>query len=228
VGSGEIRGQVLAEINKAPASPSFISPVSGDTITIEGDLTMTVGAEWDATEDPNGNKVVYIWQVSTTSDFAAPAIAINTGENPSFETTFGAVDTLLGLLGIDSGDVVTVYHRVVASDGSLCSAPTVDSVVLVKGISTSVKENPYFDQVFALYPSPTRGELQLEIQMKQAASAVLHIVDLDGKVIQQETTSLYEGTNSLQQNVARLQPGNYIAQIVINRQVSVAKRFTKL
>ncbi|NND32257.1 MAG: CHRD domain-containing protein [Saprospiraceae bacterium] len=228
VGSGEIRGQVLPEVNLAPDQVAFLSPESGDTITIGGDLTMTFSAEWEEATDPNSNKVVYIWQLSTTPDFANPAIAINTGENASFTTTFGAVDTLLGLLGIDSGAVITVYHRVVSSDGSLCSEATVDSVVLIKGTTTSVRENPYFDQVFALYPSPTTGQFQVEIDMKQTANGIMQIIDLDGKVVDYTRTSLLAGRNIIQQDVSRLQPGSYIARLVVNQKVSAAKRFTKL
>jgi hypothetical protein len=228
VTSGEIRGQVLPEVNLAPASTSFIAPGSGDTIQIGGDLTMPFTAQWETSTDPNNNKVVYIWQLSTTPDFSSSAIAINTGENTSFETTFGAVDTLLSLLGVDSGDVVTVYHRVVASDGSLTSIASVDSVYLVKGLSTAIKENPYFDHLFTLYPSPANSDITLQIEMKQAAQARVYIVDLSGKIIYQEKTLLFHGQNLIQRNVADLKPGTYIAQIVLDHKVAASKQFLKL
>ncbi|MCB0668844.1 MAG: CHRD domain-containing protein, partial [Saprospiraceae bacterium] len=226
--SGEIRGQVLPEINMAPADVAFVSPASGDTITISGDLTMTFAAEWDSSVDPNDNKVVYIWQLSVTPDFSAPAIAINTGESTAFETTFGAVDTLLGLLDIDSGEVVTVYHRVVASDGSLCSSATVDSVYLVKGISTSIKENPYFDQIFTLYPSPAKSEINLEITMKQGAVGDLYILDLSGKILRRERSQLHVGNNIISKDISGIQPGTYITQLVVNGNITAAQKFTKL
>lgn len=228
VTSGEIRGQVLPEVNFAPNTVNFTAPNSGDTITIAGDLTMSFSAEWEASVDPNSNKVVYIWQLSTTPDFSTPAIALNTGENNFFETTFGAVDSLLSLLNIDSGEVVTVYHRVVASDGSLCSAATVDSIYLVKGMTTSVKENPYFDEIFTVYPSPASSELNLEIAMKQPASAKLYILDLSGKVLYERIERLSSGINVINTNVSQLQPGNYISQLVIGNRITGARKFTKL
>ncbi len=228
VNSGEIRGQVLPEINYAPASVAFVSPESGDTIVISGDLSSPFVAEWDPSDDPNGDRVVYIWQLSTSSDFSSAVISVNTGENTSFETTFGVVDTLLSTLGIDSGEVVTIYHRILASDGSLVSGATVDSIYLVKGIATSIKENPYFDNLFALYPSPTQNEITLQLEMKQATQGMVNIIDLSGKIIYQQRTPLYAGLNLIQRNVSELQAGTYIAQIVINRQVSAARQFTKL
>lgn len=228
VNSGEIRGQLLPQINMAPADVGFISPLSGDTITIAGDLSMTFAAEWDSSTDPNDNKVVYIWQLSVSPDFSTPAIAINTGENTSFETTFGAVDTLLGLLGIDSGQVVTVYHRVVASDGSLCSNAAVDSVYLVKGISTSVRENPFFDENFTLYPSPASSEVNLEIEMKRAAPSNLYILDLSGKVLLHQRVYLESGYNLIQSDISKILPGTYITQLVVNGNVTAARKFTKL
>ncbi|MCB0688881.1 MAG: CHRD domain-containing protein, partial [Saprospiraceae bacterium] len=214
VTSGEIRGQVLPEINFAPAATSFTAPSSGDTIIIAGDLTMNFSAEWEPSQDPNGNKVVYIWQLSTVSDFSTPVMTINTQESTSFETTFGAVDTLLGVLGIDSGEVVTVYHRVVASDGSLCSQAAVDSVFLVKGISTAVRENPFFDNLFNLYPSPAQSEISMEISLKQDANSRVYILDQTGKILQQERIFLQTGSNLITTDVSALQPGNYIMQLV--------------
>lgn len=228
VNSGEIRGQVLPQINMAPSDIGFVSPASGDTITIAGDLTMAFAAEWDISVDPNDNKVVYVWQLSPTPDFATPAIAINTGENTSFETTFGAIDTLLGILGIDSGQVVPVYHRVVASDGSLCSNATVDSIYLVRGISTAVKENPYFDQIFTLYPSPAKSEINLEITMKQGAASDLYILDLSGKILRREKTQLHVGNNLISKDISGIQPGTYITQLVVNGNITAAQKFTKL
>ena len=228
VGSGEIRGQVLPEVNFTPSNIAFLSPGSGDTITIGDDLSMNFGASWETSSDPNENEIVYIWQLSTTPDFESPALTLNTGPATAFQTTIGAVDTLLGLIGIDSNAVLTVYHRVVASDGSLCSDATVDSVVIVKGSTTAVKENPYFNQVFTLYPSPTLDQFRMEIDMKQQAQGTLQIINQEGQVVALSKTILKAGPNSFKQDASRLQPGIYVARLVINQSVSAARQFIKL
>jgi hypothetical protein len=227
VRGGEIRGQALLEINYAPDATVFTEPTSGDTIQTSGDLTAEFAARWDASTDPNGNKVVYLWQLSTTRDFAAPALSVHTGEATEFVTTLGAVDTLLTILGVDSGSVVTVYHRVAASDGSLCASSTLDSVYLVKGTLTDIKENPFLKNTFTLYPSPTMERIQLDIDMKQRAEGELQILDLEGKILYQQRLQLSEGLNLVQQQVSTLVGGTYLARLIVNHEIAVARKFMK-
>ncbi len=224
---GEIRGQVLHEINHAPTPTSFTSPESGDTITIGGDLSQPFTVTWNESSDPNGDAIRYLWQLSLTSDFAAPAITVATDSATQFSTTFGLVDTLLATLGIDSGEAVTVYHRVTASDGSLCGVHSIDSVILIKGISTSIQENPYLEDVFVLYPNPAKEQVQLEFVMKQNAMGLLRILDYTGKMVMEQRSSLFAGDNKMLLNIGSLPSGTYVARLIVNQEVAVAKLFTK-
>ncbi len=227
VPAGEIRGQALLERNYAPTAVAITAPMSGDTVSIGADLTETFTASWDASRDENGNKVVYVWQLATNLDFSSPALTVNTGEATQFNTTFGTIDTLLALLGIDTGQSLTVYHRVVASDGSLCGSSTVDSVVLVRGMSTSLVENPYLDEVFHLFPNPTPGTLQMEMVLKQKTSGLVILTDLVGRTIMHNPVQLFEGSNLLRYDVQAIPAGTYLMRLILNDEVSVARPFLK-
>ncbi|NND06696.1 MAG: CHRD domain-containing protein [Saprospiraceae bacterium] len=227
VRAGEIRGQALLEINLAPPAVNITEPTAGDTIQTSGDPAAEFAARWDTSVDPNQNKVVYVWQLSATRDFNTPLLTVNTGETNEFVTTTGAVDTLLSTLGIDSGTVVTVYHRVAASDGSLCASSTIDSVYLQRGTITNLQENPYLTNDFTLFPSPTLERIQLDINMKQRAQGQLQILNVEGKVLYQRDLQLFEGNNLIQQQVSSLGGGTYIARLIVNQELAVAKRFMK-
>ena len=224
---GEIRGQVLPQINFAPSTPAFSSPGSGDTIEISGDLSQAFTVTWDSVGDPDGDKVVYVWQLSLSEDFSAPALTVNTGDETQFTTTFGVVDTLLSMFEVDSGQAVTVYHRVAASDGSLCSSSVIDSVILVKGESTSLEENAYLDEVFRIFPNPTPDILQMDMVLKQSALADIQVIDLQGKVVFNRRAQLASGYNLIQYNMQRLSTGIYTVRMIIDQKIALAQPFIK-
>ena len=227
VPAGEIRGQLLHEINLAPSSPEFIGPEYGDTIVTTSTDTMAFLASWSESSDPNGDDVVYLWQLSLQPGFDTALVTVNTGSETSFGTTVGMVDTLLALLGLDSGQVTTLYHRVVASDGSLASDATVDSVLLVRDVITNLEENPYLESSFRLFPNPAISHMNLEVDVKQAAAAQLRILDISGAVMKDERLQLIQGLNIIRRSISALPSGTYLTQLVVDGQVSVSERFIK-
>ncbi len=227
VPAGEIRGQSLLEINQAPASTSFLTPGSGDTISIEGDPGQAFALTWSPSDDPNGNRVVYLWQLSLESEFEMPLISVNTGESTAFGTTFGVVDSLLSLLGLDSGESVTLYHRIVASDGSLCSETTVDSVVVAKGLSTGLQENPFIAVDYRLYPNPVQHTLHLEIEAKQSTKGRWQVLDPVGRMLQHGYVSLRVGRNVITRAVGELPAGHYLFQLTVSKGISLVVPFVR-
>ena len=227
VPSGEIRGQLLHEVNYAPTSPTFIGPVYGDTIVTTSADTMAFLATWTESSDPNGDDIVYLWQLSLQSGFDTTLVSINTGSATSFGTSIGMVDTLLALIGVDSGQVIKLYHRVVASDGSLVSAATVDSVLITRDVITSIEDNPYIENEFVLYPNPTVDQLNMEVYLKRDAQGLFKLLDVNGRILRQERLNLFQGQNIIQRRVNDLPAGTYLTQLVIAGEISVSQRFTK-
>ncbi|MGB3800290.1 MAG: CHRD domain-containing protein, partial [Lewinella sp.] len=118
VPSGEARGQMLGELNLPPDMSMIVSPMDGDTLTLEGNSSQEFRVNYTPVTDPSGDTVVYIWQLATDEDFNDVLFAANTGQDTFFLTDIGTVDVLLDSAGVEMADSATVYHRVLTSDGS--------------------------------------------------------------------------------------------------------------
>ncbi|HBX66731.1 MAG TPA: hypothetical protein DEG32_11445, partial [Balneolaceae bacterium] len=156
--AGELRGQVLFSTNFAPAAPVLTGPADDATLSLEGASTTAFEATWDAASDTNGNELAYIWQASTDAEFSNIVVNANVGASTSFETTFGVLDTLLTDLGVDLGATATIYHRVIATDGSDETASEPRTANLERGMVTSneegISDSPDEFTLGQNYPNP--------------------------------------------------------------------------
>lgn len=131
-GSGELRGQILPEINFFPTDEAtIISPTDGMMLTIEGTPSTPFSVTWNSATDRDD--LAYIWQLSTDEDFNSLVLQTNVGMETSFSTDYEAIDMLLADAGLMIGDMMTLYHRAIASDGSLNTPASSSSVTLTRG-----------------------------------------------------------------------------------------------
>ncbi|MGB3616650.1 MAG: CHRD domain-containing protein, partial [Catalinimonas sp.] len=139
--TGELRGQVLQETNFFPAAAQITSPADDAELTIAGLPETEFTVAWDAADDPDGNEVVYLWQLATADDFMMPLVNVNVGTETSFTATFEVLDSILASAGLAVNDEVMLFHRVVTSDGSLMT-PDMDTlmVTLTRGVVSSVTD----------------------------------------------------------------------------------------
>ncbi len=136
--SGELRGQILPEINRFPQAGSITSPPNGGTLTLEGKSSTLLEPKWDPGTDKN--KLAYTWELAADPLFALVVFRRNVADALSITLTYGAVDSLLATAGIPLGGSITVYHRVKASDGSLTTASSIASVTLTRGTVTGTRD----------------------------------------------------------------------------------------
>lgn len=206
--SGELRGQILAETNAFPAAaPTITAPASGASVTIEGDPASPFIANWDGTTDPDGNPLAYIWQLAPAADFSTLLVNVNVGDTTAFVTDFSTVNGILIANGIEFGDSIQVYHRAIAIDGAVCQTGASDSVILKRGVITSLTPGPAAE--FRVFPSPASTYLQVELSQSQAQELSLQLVDLRGKVVRRSTLPVTGSKISARVDLQGLSTGMY-------------------
>jgi Fe2+ transport system protein FeoA len=146
--AGEIRGQVLPADNMAPSMDFAITaPASGARITIMDDASMPFEPMWEMSMDPNMDTVVYTWQLATSKSFETVIFEAFTGKATMLEANMAIVDSILVANGVDEGEVITLYHRAVASDGVFHVPGQPASVRLSNGETVNNMPSADFDIV---------------------------------------------------------------------------------
>ncbi len=95
------------------------------------------------------------------------------------------------------------------------------------GAPTSINEINNNAISFGVYPNPTFNKTILALDSKVASTAVLNVVDMQGRIIMNRTVQIANGLNALEINLQSIQAGNYL--ITINgTNLSASKNVTKL
>lgn len=153
--------------NQAPSFVTVKSPADSASFVIGGTTELDAVdpqtpflVEWTPSLDPDGDPLTHTWQLSTTPDFASllvSAMATNTTLTPRYETDFGALATLLAENGIGLGESVTLYHRILISDGITTTVNDPLVIFLTRGTLVGTDEETGLPDAFALhtnYPNP--------------------------------------------------------------------------
>ncbi len=160
----------------------------------------------------------YRWQLSATMDFSG-AILVDgaVGGATRFETTFGAVDGILAGAGVEAGGTATVYHRVVATDGTNFDASAPSAVTLTRGVVTS-GPGELLPTDFALIgtaPNPARDIATLRVDLPRTADVTVEVYDIMGRrVLATPSATLGSGSNrTIALGVSGLASGTYLYRV---------------
>lgn len=199
--AGEIRGQILPEVNMFPGASAILLPAPGADIVLAGAAEQGFTVEFAPATDPDGDTLVYIWQLALDQAFENVIFATLTGIDTFFTTNFGTIDGLLAASGIEVGGMVTLYHRVVTSDGSNHTPSEPAAANLQRGTVTAVRNYAPAGFAAAVYPTPSeRGApLTLEVKSQEAFRAQLSVLSTLGQVVSSRTLDMPAGT--LQQTI---------------------------
>lgn len=214
---GELRAQLLLAPNNAPDSTAITAPEDGATITVEGDPSQTVTASWAAAADPDGDRVVYVWQASMLEDFSAIILQMNAGADTSLSLTFGALDSLLAEAGVAVGDSLAGFHRVLASDGSVFAPSEAFAFTLTRGMVVGTEDEPTLPAAFALrgnYPNPFGAATTIRYDLPAEAEVRLEVFDLLGRrVLETAPERVAAGAGRTLAVRAALPAGTYVYRL---------------
>lgn len=184
---GEIRGQVLLAPNVAPGTaPEITAPADGATVMVEGESSTAFEPAWTASEDANGDPVVYVWQIALTGNFDDIVFSASAGSEPSLPLTLGDVDALLSDLGVEEGASVEIWHRAIASDGSGINVGSGSTVTLERGVVTSSESDPEVASQVELsqnFPNPFNPSTKIEYTLPQQSNVNLVVYDMLGREV---------------------------------------------
>lgn len=232
--SGEVRGQVLPEVNAFPSSDAIIeAPADGSTLMIEGDPNTAFSVSWSAANDRDA--LAYIWQLATDESFTNILLQQNVGSALSLTSDFASIDALLADAGISKGESSTLYHRVIASDGSLYTPGKTASIILNRGgLTLEALTQPTTGQGYRYSPSwamkvyptvnPKGNDVTIEIDSQIDESVALMLFSTSGQVLKQFKVQLVQGINRQSLSLSGLDSGMYFIQLQSSEQWLPAKR----
>jgi hypothetical protein len=222
--AGELRGQVLPEINRFPSDEAEITaPMDGAALTIEGDPETSFAATWSAASDRDD--LVYIWQLASEEDFTEVLVQQNVGAEQTFETTFGVVDQILEDGGIAINQTVTLYHRAVASDGSVATPGGFSTVEVTRGMITSTLDVAAAGLGLKAFPTVTRNNLTVEMSSQQTRKGQLMVHNSNGQAVSIVPVELSSGTTTEQLDVRQMPAGTYFLRLIVEGQQVATRRF---
>lgn len=222
---GEIRGQILPEINFYPTRPQINFPPEGEVVGLEGDPATPFVASWSRSVD--NNYVIYTWQLSANANFSTMLVSQGVGTDTSFVADFGTLDALLESAGVAVGDTITLYHRAVATDGSLTTTGTASVVLVERLVVTNTRSLlPIRQWGLRLWPNIVNAQSQLtaDILAAKATAAELVIFTAVGQIVHRERLSLFVGDNQHVLTLPDLSGGTYFVNLVVDGQLLPAQR----
>lgn len=205
--------------NTAPSVVEIVSPADAEEIRIEGDGDQVIAVTWMQAEDDEGDTVLYSWQLSTGSDFNELLISLETGTDTTVSVQYSEIAALLDNAGVSYDESLTMYHRVVASDGELESESATSSVVLVRGTLTNIDGASDLPTEFALkgnYPNPFNPTTNIRFDLPEAADVRVEVYDILGRRVMVLTNNTFQaGANhNIRVDASALASGTYLYRIV--------------
>lgn len=225
---GEIRGQILLAPNVAPVNaPEITFPEDGATVAVEGDFDAPFEPSWTTSDDADGDLVVYVWQIALDADFDEIVFSLSTGEDALAGLTLGAVDELLGALGVEEGSEVTVWHRASATDGAATNIGAGSAVTLQRGIVTNIGEGNEIARDFRLeqnYPNPFNPTTVIEYQIPAEGLVTLEVYNMLGQRVASLVNEVQRaGVYTAGFDASRLSSGVYLYRLQTSSQVLTGK-----
>ncbi len=209
----------VTPMNDAPGASTITEPADESAITIsDPGLDLTVG--WGEGVDVDGDPVSYEWESALREeDFDEPFFSVVT-EDTSFVVNYGALADSLYAAGVVFGETVTLFHRVIVTDGELTTAgPTATLDITLDIDPTDAEEGGSVPNAFALvgaYPNPTTRAVQIAFDLAEPSEVVLELYDVLGRRVRRHDQGVLAAGagREVRVDAARLGAGVYLYRVV--------------
>lgn len=216
--AGEVRGQLLFDGNRAPAPTTVTSPGEDDLIIVEDRLGQRLyKATWAATNDPDGDIIQYRYEIASDAAFEDVWYSESTG---TFTEASASRRDLYGVLaenGIEEGRAVTLYQRVVVTDGSEIALGEATTVRFSRGQPVSAERpgDAVGFRLEAAYPNPARDAVALNVATGQGGAVGAEVFNMLGQKVAVVSPRFMPagGRESLSLDVRDLAPGVYVIRV---------------
>ncbi|MEO0337944.1 MAG: CHRD domain-containing protein, partial [Bacteroidota bacterium] len=217
--SGELRGQILPELNRFPIGGAIVFPEDNAEVTVEGAATDVISPAWSAGEDRN--VLAYTWELAADEAFVIGLFNQGVGQDTTIDLPLGVIDSLLAGAQLPIGLGITLYHRVTTSDGAVSVVSPASAVVLTRGTVTSTNNLTPGVSSMAVFPTVVDDQVNLQLETDAPVDAQIYIFDPMGRPLQQRLVEYAAYTKSTEQfNVANLPAGNYYLSVQSNGQIA--------
>ena len=217
-------------------SPVFISPADGASIIVGGDdgqdpvnPDALLKVEWKPATDPDGDETSYTWQLSSVEDFSVmllpnDGLDTNVGASTFFEIDYGTLAGLLTDNGVDLFGSVTVFHRVVASDGQVQSMSNAASMTLTRGAVVGTENDEDLPETYMLlgnYPNPFNPVTTFRFALPQPDHIRISVYDILGRQVSTLADGVYPaGRHSVRWDASGFVSGVYFVLMTGNGFIS--------
>lgn len=211
----------ITPVNDPPGAPSIVLPRAGSVLNVEGDPGRLLRVLWNPVDDVEGDSVTYRWEMAPTETFST---SITRPPVTPFQTeiSFGELAGVLDSWGLSAG---TVYHRVVASDGTAETPGDALTVPVLRGTITSIEDYgalPEQADIEAFYPNPAASVVNLTLALPASSQVSVTVSDALGRLVQTSSRLFEAGRSTLPIRTAELPAGVYLVAVE-----AAGRRFTR-
>lgn len=180
----QLQGTMKKDIQPQPELSSFalIDPANNARVVVKSGDNTPVVVRWNA----SATAYEYTWlSALPTGDFGTPLASFpsdNTGRDTTLTLTSGALDALVGSLGVNPGDSVTIKWTVEAANAfetRQADAPFTLTIVRFKDLSSV--SGPEFMHQVQVYPNP--AENVLHISNRNGSQMKYRFADVQGRTL---------------------------------------------
>jgi len=211
--------------------PEYIQDGTGGSTTFDLQFTVKNNGQALTTQDT----IYYSWAILNE---ARTAVVVNT--DPRIFTITETIATggtyqspifgvsVNGILGTSTPINFAVLAYVFNRSTNPVDADSTDNFIIKpymweKQYGASISSTSYNDDNLAVYPNPVSTELNIDLLFAQSNNVSIQLMDLNGKVVADNSTIIGVSPNNYKIGVADLENGLYILRVANGKSISTTK-----